>query len=100
MTKLEEAFQAAINKRAAADEALRISVKQKAEEELDVFYDARVDKMALRQSENRDQEENMLKYMSKVRSSLFAKIFSSIVCCALFCFIFLIPKFFHVFPLR
>eukprot|EP01084_Bolivina_argentea_P187781 323397_1 len=70
LTKLEEAFQAAINKRAAADEALRISVKQKAEEELDVFYDARVDKMALRQSENRDQEENMLKYMSKFNMAL------------------------------
>ncbi len=66
MTKSEEAFQAAINKRAAEDEALKVSVRQKAEEELDVFYDARVDKMALRQSENRDQEENMLEDMSKV----------------------------------
>ncbi len=75
LEKSEEVFQSAINQRAAADEALRISVKQKAEEELDVFYDARVDKMALQQSENRDQEENMLEDMSKVSSSPFAEIF-------------------------
>ncbi len=101
MTKSEEVFRAAINKRAAADEALRISVKQKAEEELDIFYDARVDKMALRQSENRDQEENMLEDMSKVRSPLFAEnILIDCVLCFALLFFFLILKSFHVFPLH
>ncbi len=88
MKKSEEAFRAAISKRAAADEALKISARQKAEEELDVFYDTRVDIMALRQSENRDQEKNMLEDMSKVSSSLFAESSSSVMCsCVLLFFL-------------
>ncbi len=90
MTKSEEVFRAAVSKRAAADEALKISVKHKAEEELDVFYDARVDKMALRQSENRDQEENMLEDLSKVSSShcFFAESSSSVLSCGVLLLLF------------
>ena len=73
--ELQRAFEAKVAERAAKEEALTKECKDKAERDLDTFYDQNTDKKAQKQASNRDHDDELKALLARpVPANPFEKV--------------------------
>ena len=73
--ELQRAFEAKVAERAAKEEALTKERKDKAERDLDTFYDQNTDKKAQKQASNRDHDDELKALLARpVPANPFEKV--------------------------